>query len=104
MPKRYTIPAFDDSTSETRESTTIKIEGKAGRKLHLVRVTGETGVRLHNEIPVDAADELNGFPVGPHATDFEYGEALPLDHNSAADAVLYVTATVETEVAVLEKA
>lgn len=103
MPKRYTIPAFDDSTSETRESTTIKIEGASGRKLSLLRVTGENGVRLHDGVPVDAADELNGFPLGPHATDFEYGECLALDRHSVADGPVWVTATVETEVAVLEK-
>lgn len=89
---KISVPAY----VEGDDSTIIRIPG--GPALcKMIRNGGSDLLRLHATSPADAAEQAKGWPLNPHATIPEQGEAFVFDEDSGAHHTWFVTSDAGTD-------
>lgn len=96
---KYTVPAFDNTNATTIAASIVEIP--PNRTFRGLRVTAANKVYVHTAKPTTSQEHLDGFPLGPNATDAELGEVLPLDIEAGGYNTLYVTAASASQVRTL---
>lgn len=112
MNDKLTIPAFDAADP----TTIIRVNGARLNKS--IRVGGNNLVRLHMRSPADAANGLaaeeqeaaiaaeqaKGWPLNPHATVPEQGEAYVFNEDNGCAYTCWLTSDAGSEVYVMTNA
>lgn len=89
---KITVPAY----VEGDDSTIIEVPGSA-TMCKMLRNGGDKLFRLHSVKPADAAAQAKGWPINPHATIPDQGEAFVLDEDSGAHHKWFVTSDEGTD-------